>query len=182
MQGAEEILPLIQKLLERDWELVVASKDWHPRGHKSFAAVHGREVGEVVSLFGGEQILWPIHCVQGSKGAQFHPGWDASSVDKVFYKGTDEEIDSYSAFYDNRRLRSTGLREYLKEKGVSELYLAGLATDYCVKFSALDALELGFATHLFPEACRGVDLKPGDSERAIREMRRSGVLLQQIDG
>ena len=128
-----------------------------------------------LTLNGLPQILWPIHCVQGSRGAEFVPGLDMSRVEKVFHKGTDPGIDSYSTFYDNGRRKSTGLEKYLRENEVTDVYIGGLATDYCVLWSARDAVNLGFQTHVIRDACRGVDLKPGDIDRAFNEMRDAGV-------
>ena len=155
---------------------VVASQDWHPSDHGSFASQHpGREPGEVIDLAGIEQVLWPDHCVQGSFGSEFHEDLDRSQVDAVFRKGTDPRLDSYSAFFDNARRRSTGLAEHLAARGVEELWLLGLASDYCVKFSALDAASVGLRTLVVEEGCRGIDLSPGDVARAWDEMRAAGV-------
>lgn len=161
------------------FEVVVASQDWHPADHGSFAASHvGRKVGEHIELAGLPQILWPTHCVQDSEGARLAPGLDTTRMGRIFYKGTVPEIDSYSCFYDNGRLRATGLADYLRERGATEVYLLGLATDYCVKFSALDAVAEGFAVHLILDGCRGIDLETGDVDRALDEMREAGVTLE----
>src|SRR5581483_6095505 len=137
----------------------------------------GKKVGEVIDLDGLRQILWPVHCVQETTGADFAPGLDRGRIDHVIQKGTDAHIDSYSGFFDNGHRKATGLAGYLKSKGVSDVYLLGLATDYCVKFTALDAVQLGFTTFLVEDACRGVDLQPGDVARAIDEMRTAGVTI-----
>ncbi len=159
-------------------ELVIASQDWHPPDHSSFAVNHpGHKVGEVIDLHGNSQVLWPAHCVQNSFGAQLAAAIPRQLVQHVIQKGTDREIDSYSAFFDNGQLRATGLAGLLREHGVEELHLLGLATDYCVKFSALAARQLGFRTVLHQQACRGVNLQPGDSERALEEMRQAGVAI-----
>lgn len=161
----------------RHFELVVATQDWHPADHGSFAANHdGAEPYQVRDLHGLQQVLWPVHCVQGTRGAAFHAQLTAS-ITKVFPKGTDPTVDSYSGFWDNGKRRSTGLGPWLREQGVRSLYVLGLATDYCVKFTALDACSEGFATYLVEDGCRGVELKPGDSDRAIDEMRASGVAV-----
>lgn len=171
----DEVIPVINQLQER-FDLVVASKDWHPEGHKSFADSHaGKAVGDVIDLGGVEQILWPVHCVEGSPGAEFGEGLKTERFSHTVFKGTDENVDSYSCFFDNQRLRDTGLADYLREQGVDELYMTGIATDYCVKFSVLDALDLGFKVHLVTDACRGVELLPGDTERAIAEMTQAGA-------
>ncbi len=169
------VIPLANRL-QRHFDLVVATQDWHPADHGSFAANHpGRQPGEVIELGGLPQILWPVHCVQSTSGADFHPGLDTSKLDQVFRKGTDPQIDSYSCFFDNGHRKSTGLGEYLSQKGVTDVYLCGLALDYCVKFSALDAVAQGFTTWLIEDACRGIDREPGDVARAMEQMRGQGV-------
>jgi nicotinamidase/pyrazinamidase len=171
----DAIIPLINRLQAR-FDLVVATQDWHPAGHGSFAANHpGKKVGDVIDLNGLEQILWPVHCVESTPGAAFHPALDRGRIARVFHKGTDAEIDSYSGFFDNGHRKATGLGEYLKEQGVDEVYLCGLTTDYCVKFSAFDAVALGFKTYVIEDACRAVNLHPGDAEKALEEMRTKGV-------
>ena len=177
----DAVVPVANRLLrEGAFDLVVATQDWHPPDHGSFAENHpGRKPGDVIDLHGLKQILWPVHCVQGSPGAAFLPGLDTSGVEKVFKKGTDPRIDSYSGFFDNGHRKATGLGEYLKSRGVRDVYVLGLATDYCVKFTALDALQLGFRTHLIEDATRGVNLKPGDVQRAVREMRAAGIAVMR---
>jgi nicotinamidase/pyrazinamidase len=175
VKGGDEIIPLVNEL-QPQFDLVVATQDWHPANHGSFAVNHeAREVGEQVELDGLLQILWPVHCVQGSAGAEFVPALDLSRVEKVFQKGTDAMIDSYSGFFDNGHRKATGLGEYLKAKGVDTVYLAGLALDVCVKFTALDARRLGFETVLIEEATRAVNLQPEDEAKALQEMRSAGV-------
>jgi nicotinamidase/pyrazinamidase len=173
----DRVIPLINRIQSR-FDRVVATQDWHPPGHLSFAASHpGRSPGEVIELAGLEQVLWPVHCVQDAPGAEFHPALDLGRVRRVFRKGTDPEIDSYSTFFDNAHRRATGLAEFLDDQGVGELYLAGLATDYCVKLSALDAVALGFSTAVILDACRGVELRHGDADRAVAEMQAAGVKM-----
>jgi nicotinamidase/pyrazinamidase len=160
------------------FDLVVATQDWHPANHKSFAAMHPwRRPGDVIQLNGLEQILWPIHCVQGSFGAEFVRELRTDAFEEVFVKGTDPEIDSYSGFFDNGHRKATGLGDYLKDKGVTEVYILGLALDVCVKFTVLDALELGFKTYLIEDGCRGVNLKEGDSDRAVTQMKEKGAII-----
>jgi nicotinamidase/pyrazinamidase len=157
-------------------DLVVATQDWHPRGHGSFASRHpGRAPGDVIDLHGLEQILWPDHCLQGTRGAAFAPGLATDRFDAIIRKGTDPAIDSYSGFFDNGRRRATGLGGWLRELGAEQVLIAGLATDYCVKFTALDAARLGFATTVLRDAVRAVELRPGDAERAVAAMRAAGV-------
>jgi nicotinamidase/pyrazinamidase len=175
VREGDRVVPIANALMPR-FDVVVATQDWHPADHGSFAANHpGTHVGEVIELNGLPQVLWPVHCVQGTRGAEFVPGLDVSKVARVFRKGTEREIDSYSGFYDNGHRRSTGLGEWLSERGVGDVYVAGLATDYCVKFTALDARKLGLGVTLVDDACRGVELKPGDVARAVEEMREAGV-------
>jgi nicotinamidase/pyrazinamidase len=173
----DKVIPLINRLMER-FALILATQDWHPANHGSFAANHpNRRPGEVIDLHGLAQVLWPVHCVQGSPGADFSAQLGTERFSKVFRKGIDPEIDSYSSFFDNRRKRSTGLVEYLRHQEVSRLFICGLATDYCVKFSTLDSISSGFRTSVIEDACRGVDLKPGDSAAAIAEMRKAGATI-----
>lgn len=179
----DRVVPAANRLIrEGKFDLVVATQDWHPREHGSFAANHaGKKPGEVIDLNGLSQILWPVHCVRGTPGAAFHRDLDVSRVAKVFQKGTDAGIDSYSGFFDNGHRKATGLGDYLKRWGVKEVAVCGLATDYCVKFTALDARQLGFDVTLVEDACRGVSLKPGDVDKAIQEMKEQGVRVVRSD-
>jgi len=171
----DKIVPVANALMAK-FDLVVATQDWHPSNHGSFASQYpGRSVGDVVELNGLDQILWPDHCVQNTPGAQFADGLDLNAINRVFDKGTDTGVDSYSGLFDNGRRNATGLGEYLKGRGVTQIAVCGLATDYCVKFTVLDAVELGFETTLVEDACRGVDLKAGDMVNAIEEMKAAGV-------
>ena len=175
--NGNQIIPIANKL-QQDYSLVVATQDWHPPNHGSFAVNHGgRKPGDRVSLDGIEQILWPVHCVQDTPGADFVPALDRTRIARVFKKGIDSRIDSYSTFFDNGHRRTTGLAEYLKERSVTDIYLLGLALDYCVKFSALDARQLGLNTYVILEACRGIALQPNDLEKALEEMRRAGAKI-----
>lgn len=175
------VIPVANRIQKR-FDLVVATRDWHPPDHRSFASNHpGREPGERIDLDGVRQVLWPPHCVQHSHGAELADGLDTTRIHKVFDKGTDPALDSYSAFFDNRHLRATGLGDYLRKQGVDEVFLMGLATDYCVKYSALDARELGFSTAVIEDGCRGIELEAGDVEQAIREMRKAGVKIITSD-
>jgi nicotinamidase/pyrazinamidase len=173
----ETIIPLVNDL-QKGFDLIIATQDWHPRSHGSFADNHeGTNPGQVIDLNGLPQVLWPVHCVQDSSGAEFAPGLDMDKVDKVFVKGTDVGIDSYSGFYDNGHRKSTGLADYLKDKGVKEVYVVGLAADYCVKFTVLDALKEGFKTYLYTNATKGVNLQPDDTDKAFQEMEAAGAKL-----
>ncbi len=173
----DRVVPAINRAL-RVFDLVVATQDWHPANHGSFAANHpGRRPGEEIELAGMPQILWPVHCVQDTPGAELHPGLDRSRIARVFRKGVDANVDSYSGFFDNGRRRSTGLDGYLAARGVHTVYVCGLATDYCVKATALDALSLGLAVRLIDDACRGVELRAGDVRRAIEQLQAHGALV-----
>ena len=173
--GGDEAAAAANRLARR-FEHVVATQDWHPPDHLSFASQHpGKSPGDVVDLDGLQQTLWPDHCVQGTTGAALHRGLDAGRLDAVIRKGSDRLLDSYSAFFDNARRRATGLHKHLKSAGIDEIYLVGLAADYCVKFSALDAVGLGWRTHAIREGCSGIDLEPGDVSRAWTEMAAAGV-------
>ena len=174
----DEVVDAVNELIPQ-YEVVVATQDWHPPNHQSFAAQHPqREIGDVVRLGNLEQMLWPTHCVQGESGAELPTRLNRSGIDHVIRKGADPHIDSYSGFFDNARQQSTGLAEYLHSRGVDEVHVVGLATDYCVKATALDAAELGFRVVLLQHAVRGVDLQPGDCLRAVEEMRSAGVEIK----
>lgn len=172
----DEVIPVANKL-QRHFDLILATQDWHPPDHGSFAANHpGKKPGDRIILDGIEQILWPVHCVQNTYGAEFAPAFDTSRIAHVFHKGIDPLIDSYSTFFDNAHRRHTGLAHYLEKRGIKDIYLMGLALDYCVKYSALDARHLGLDTHVIRDGCRGIDLEPGDIDRALDEMERTGAI------
>lgn len=176
--GGDEVISIANRLME-DFEIVAATQDWHPEDHGSFAVNHpGGQLFEQVDLHGLPQILWPIHCVQETTGAELAPDLDSGRITRIFRKGTNADIDSYSGFHDNGHRQSTGLADWLRERGVKHVTLCGLATDYCVKFTALDALAEGFGVTLHLPACRGVELSPGDVEAAIEEMRAKGVEIE----
>jgi nicotinamidase/pyrazinamidase len=176
----DEVVPIANQLIDR-FDLVVATQDWHPANHGSFAANHpGHQVGERIDLNGLPQILWPVHCVQGTPGAELAGGLATKKIARVFRKGTDPAIDSYSGLFDNGHRRSTGLDEFLKAEGVTSVFVMGLATDYCVKHTALDAVAAGFEVCLMQDACRGVDLNVGGVDRAIAEMAAHGVRMVQV--
>ena len=173
----DAVIPVANKL-QPLFNLVIATQDWHPADHGSFAANHpGCEVGETIALDGLQQILWPVHCVQNTFGSELSKDLSIAGIHRIFFKGTDPRVDSYSAFADNAQRRSTGLGDYLKEQGVDTIYILGLATDYCVLFSVLDACGVGLKTHVVVDGCRGVDLQSGDSDRALRQMQKEGAVL-----
>ena len=183
----DQIIPAINQLLHSpQFSLRIASKDYHPADHLSFASQHPhRQIGDVVNLSGLRQVLWPDHCVVGSRGAEFHPLLDQEKIDRIFLKGQNREIDSYSAFYDNARRASTGLGETLlaeaNARGISakevKITVCGLALDYCVGFSAIDALSLGFSVELALDATRAVNLTLGDDIRMLRSLQALGANL-----
>jgi len=161
--------------LQSNFDPIILTQDWHPSAHKSFASQHNKQPGEIIVLNGLQQILWPDHCVQGEIGAEFAPGLQIEKVDRTFKKGTDLEIDSYSGFFDNDQRKSTGLGDYLKDKEVKKVFIAGLALDYCVKYTALDAQRLGFDTCVVLDATRAVNVNQGDGDKAVEEMKQSGI-------
>jgi nicotinamidase/pyrazinamidase len=171
----DAVIAIANTLMPR-FPLVVATQDVHPPTHLSFAANHsGQATYEVIDLDGLPQVLWPVHCVVGTPGAAMHPALDTARITRTFPKGTDPRIDSYSGFYDNGRRKATGLDAYLHVEGVERVYVLGLATDYCVKWTALDALHAGFEVFLVEDACRGVNLNPGDVDAALAELTAAGV-------
>jgi nicotinamidase/pyrazinamidase len=173
----DQILPAVCRLMGYSFSKKIATKDCHPPDHISFAKTHQKKVGETIRYDGGEQMLWPIHCVMGTKGAQFASGWPSDKIDKVIYKGSLKDLDSYSAFFDNLHKHKTDLHPYLQKEGVKEIVVAGLATDYCVKATVLDALELGYTVTLITDGCQGVDVEKGDSDKALKEMKKEGAHL-----
>jgi nicotinamidase/pyrazinamidase len=174
--GGDEIVPIVNRLA-RDFAHVVLTQDWHPSGHSSFASAHpGRQPFEAIELPYGTQVLWPDHCVQGAPGAAFHPGLDIPHAELVLRKGYHPAIDSYSAFRENDRRTATGLAAYLKERGFARVTLCGLATDFCVLYSALDAAAAGFAATVVLEGCRGID-RDASIAGALDDMRAGGVAL-----
>lgn len=175
--NGDEVIPVVNQLMPQ-FELIVATQDWHPADHGSFAANHpGKNLFEQTELDGLPQTLWPVHCVQNTHGAEFAPGLDAQHITRVFTKGMNPRIDSYSGFFDNGHRASTGLAEWLRTQAVTHLTVAGVATDYCVKFTVLDALAEGFTVEVATAACRGVNLQAGDDEKAIQEMHARGAVI-----
>jgi nicotinamidase/pyrazinamidase len=174
--GGDAIVPLVNKLVAAH-EHVVLTQDWHPAGHSSFASTHpGKNAFETIEMPYGPQTLWPDHCVQGTEGADFHPGLVWTKAELVIRKGFRPAIDSYSAFFENDHRTPTGLAGYLRERGIGELTFAGLATDYCVAYSALDAVLAGFKAAVVMDACRAIDLG-GSLAAMTAKMREAGVVL-----
>ncbi len=175
----DQVIEVANRLMPA-FECVVATQDWHPADHSSFASQHAdHEVGQVIQLDGLSQVLWPDHCVEESRGAEFATALQLPNHAVVFKKGTDKQIDSYSGFFDNGKLKSTGLDKFLQQQNIRRVFVLGLATDYCVKFTACDAAELGLETVLIEDGCRGVDLQSGDVDVAIAQMRTSGIHVLQ---
>jgi nicotinamidase/pyrazinamidase len=174
--GGDEIVPAVNRLIEQSPH-VILTQDWHPAGHSSFASSHpGKAPFQTVAMPYGEQTLWPDHCVQGTPGADFHPALRWTTAELVIRKGFRREIDSYSAFFENDHRTPTGLAGYLRERGISSVSLCGLATDFCVAFSALDAVAQGFSTSVVLDACRGIDLN-GSLAAMMKRMQDAGVRL-----
>lgn len=162
----DEVVAAINRELHKDYATVVATQDWHPADHLSFAANHkGKQPFEVIDLNGISQVLWPTHCVQGSLGAALHPELNTRPIAAIFRKGMQREVDSYSAFFDNQRQHPTGLHGYLQEKGITELTFCGLAGDYCVAYSVNDALSLGYKVQLLTEGIRAINAEDFDRYR-----------------
>ncbi len=174
------IIPVVNTL-QQHFELVVATQDWHPPQHKSFASNNkGKKVFELIDLNGLEQVLWPDHCVQGSEGAELSKAVNWNKTEAIFRKGTNTEIDSYSGFYDNGHLKRTGLAHYLKGKGVQEIYIAGLAADYCVYFTAKDALIEGFDTYVIEDATRAIN-NDGFAKAKDDLIQKGGHIISSSD-
>ncbi|WP_179335201.1 bifunctional nicotinamidase/pyrazinamidase [Winogradskyella costae] len=171
--NGDRIVPVINAM-QYKFDLIIATQDWHPKDHISFASNHnGKSNFDIIEIHGQSQTLWPNHCVQGTEGAEFHPNLKTDKFEAVFRKGTDKTIDSYSAFYDNGHLKSTGLAGYLKDKGTSKLYLCGLAADICVFFSIMDAKKEGFDCSFIHDASEALDNKT--FEKLKKEMIGMGI-------
>ncbi|MBI6550670.1 bifunctional nicotinamidase/pyrazinamidase [Xenorhabdus lircayensis] len=180
VKDSDTVIEVANKVIELCQEnniSVIASQDWHPDNHMSFAANSGQRIGELGELNGIPQIWWPVHCVQEQFGAEFHPALNQSTIQEVFRKGENPQIDSYSAFFDNDHKSKTRLHGWLTEKNIQRLFVLGIATDYCVKFTVLDALALGYETYIIIDGCRGVNIRADDSQHAFEEMAAKGAKL-----
>jgi len=174
--GGDIIVEGINRLAKK-FDVVTTTQDWHPGDHGSFASNHpGAKPYDIGKLSGRDQVLWPDHCVQNSSGAQFHPKLQVIATN--FLKGTNPQADSYSGFLDDDGT-STGLDGYLKSKNVTHIYICGLATDYCVKFTALDALKMGYTTFVVEDLCKGVNIEPADTEKALQDLQQAGATITQ---
>jgi len=189
--GGDEVVPIINQLKSKlPWDLVVLSQDWHPKGHHSFSSVHvgekdvnGNAIKSGTVCFRGGEVLWPDHCVQGSKGSEFHPNLRVEKTDKIVQKGKNPQVDSYSAFVDNNKKQMTGLYDILDHAGITTVYICGIATDYCVNYTCQDAVERkdgkkpAYKTHLILDAARGVDNTT--SVAAVEDLKKKGVVVVQ---
>ncbi len=179
--GGDEIVPLINRIAKR-FEHAVLTQDWHPEGHRSFASAHrGRKPFDTIELPYGPQVLWPDHCIQGSKSAEFHPDLDIPHAELMLRKGFHPDIDSYSAFFENDRTTPTGLGGYLRERGFTRVFLAGLALDFCVRYSAEDAQKSGFSATILEDACRAIDMG-GSLDAARHSFAALGIACVPSDG
>ena len=169
----DQVVPLANQLQEK-FAITILTQDWHPATHQSFASNHGADPFSMMEMPYGPQVLWPDHCIQGTNGAAFHSDLKTNRADLIIRKGFRPEIDSYSAFYENDHKTPTGLGGYLRERGVTNLYMAGLATDYCVRFSAVDATKEGFKVYVIEDACRAIDMD-GSLAAAWEEMNDNGI-------
>lgn len=178
--NGDTIVPTVNKLVNV-FDAVIQTQDWHPAGHSSFASSHkGKEPYDTVEMDYGTQVLWPDHCIQGSMGAEFHPELNTLKTQVVIRKGFRREIDSYSTFFENDQQTTTGLTGYLDQRGITDLYTVGLATDFCVKWSILDGIDEGFNMHIVKDAVKGIDLD-GSLDAAWDEMKEKGVYIVTSD-
>lgn len=178
--GGNEIIPIVNSLTQK-FDKVAATQDWHPSDHVSFAATHNKELYDVITIDGIQQVMWPVHCVQGSLGADFHKDLDLRPVDLIIRKGSHRSIDSYSTFMENDKKTITGLHSYLQGFAIQDLYFCGLATDYCVYYSAVDARNMGFNVSVILDACRGVDVPAGNIAATVQAMKERGIRILNHD-
>ncbi len=172
----DKVIPILNRLMDH-FDLVIATKTWHPRGHVSFASAHpGKSPGDVIEVDGSPQILWVDHCVQHTAGAELADALNAARIDYVLYKGMDPSVGSYSSFFDNNRRNPTGLAEYLVDNLVRELFICGVATEYAVRHTTIDACRMDFATYLIQDACRGLELHTGDIQQALEDTVEAGAV------
>lgn len=176
--NASEVIPYINSLIESNiYDEIIFTQDWHPANHKSFASNNEKNIGDVIELNGIQQFMWPDHCVQGSHGAEFHKDLNTSKINHIVRKGTNPEIDSYSAFQDNNHFMQTDLDNYLKEKNIELVEVVGLALDYCVKYTCLDAVSNGYITCLHFQGTKAVNVKPENGRDTIYQLLENGVSI-----
>ncbi len=178
VKNGSRVVPAINSLMD-SFEVIVGTQDWHPVNHSSFASNNEAEPFSVKTLNGINQVMWPEHCIQGSNGADFHPDLHADAFNIIIRKGTNPDIDSYSAFTENDGVTVTGLRGWLSELGIEKVYITGLATDFCVLYTALDAVKAGFETYVIEDACKGVDFPEGNVVKAVSAMKEAGIKVVQ---
>ncbi|MBB1542775.1 MAG: bifunctional nicotinamidase/pyrazinamidase [Flavobacteriaceae bacterium] len=172
----EKIIPYINDLMKtNNYDEIILTQDFHPAEHKSFAVNNGKPVGEIIQLNGISQTMWPVHCVQGTSGVEFHPDLEQNKATYIIKKGMNPEIDSYSAFFDNQKLIDTGLSNYLKSKNIETVEIVGLALDYCVKYTCIDAVSEGFKVILYFKGTKAVNLHPDDAKNTVFELLEKGV-------
>ncbi|MBN1897970.1 MAG: bifunctional nicotinamidase/pyrazinamidase [Spirochaetes bacterium] len=182
VKDGHKVIPIIESISHKFFKRI-ATQDWHPRDHISFAVNHrDKKEYDLIEAPYGKQVLWPVHCVAGTKGADFHPDLDRKNIDLIIRKGTDRMIDSYSTFMENDKHTPTGLEGYLKTLGISRVFLTGLATDYCVLFSSLDAKAKGFEAFVIIDACRGVNVPEKNIEKALDLMKKNGIHIIESSG
>lgn len=178
VKNGSRVVPAINSLMD-SFEVIVGTQDWHPVNHSSFASNNEAEPFSVKTLNGINQVMWPEHCIQGTHGADFHPDLHADAFNIIIRKGTNPDIDSYSAFTENDGVTVTGLRGWLSELGIKKVYITGLATDFCVLYTALDAVKAGFETYVIEDACKGVDFPEGNVVKAVSAMKEAGIRVVQ---
>ena len=172
----DQTIPIINRLIDQ-FDVIIQTQDWHPNDHSSFASAHPeKNPYDIVEMKYGTQVLWPDHCIQGTDGADFHPDLNTDKTQVIIRKGFRKEIDSYSTFFENDQTTTTGLTGYLKQRGITDLYTVGLATDFCVKWSVLDGIDEGFNMHIVKDAVKGIDLD-GSVDQAWKEMKEKGVMV-----
>lgn len=175
---AEEIIPYVNDLIENGpYEEIILTRDWHPADHRSFAVNNNKNIGETIELSGIPQFMWPVHCVAGTHGAAYHPDLNTAKATHEILKGQNRDIDSYSAFQDNNQFLKTGLETYLKDRNIELVEIVGLALDYCVKYTCIDAVNAGFITCLHFNGTRAVNVKPENGKDTIMELLASGVSI-----
>lgn len=182
VKDGDQVVPVANRLTTSDnFDVIVLSQDWHPQSHKSFASNNsGTKVGDLGELGGKPQVMWPDHCVWNTPGSEFHKNLLTGRASLILRKGMNREVDSYSAFYDNDGT-PVGLKGYLKDRDVTEVYIMGLATDYCIKFTVLDSVKCGFETYLIKDGCRAVNISSDDGADAIKEMKNAGAKVVHSD-